>query len=101
MDFYRNLLKYVQTNAALLYHTGEANEEQTLHYLKTVGTADDDRAAKSFRFMTHPLARAYVFTYTVGYDLIAAAASGGDKRFVFQRLLNEPLLPRDLAALAH
>ena len=92
-------LKYVSTNAAFRYHTGQANKEQTLDYLKTVGTADDDRAAKSFQFMTHPLARAYVFTYTVGYDLIAAAAKGGDKRPVFKRLLNEQLLPRDLTAM--
>jgi hypothetical protein len=93
-------LRYVAANAALRYHTGQANQAQTLDYFKTVGTLDDDRADKTLEFISHPLGRSYIFTYTAGYDLIAAAAKGGDKRSVFKHLLDKPMLPRDLAALA-
>lgn len=91
-------LRYVAGNAALRYHTGQADEAQTLDYLKTMESLDEDRAAKMFEFISHPLGRTYIFTYTAGYDLIAAAAEGGDKRPVFMRLLNNLVLPRDLAS---
>jgi hypothetical protein len=90
----------VAGNAALRYHTGQADQAQTLDYLKTMEALDEDRAAKTFEFISHPLGRSYIFTYTAGYDLINAAAKGGDKQHVFKHLLNKPVLPRDLVALA-
>jgi hypothetical protein len=59
---------------------------------------DKDRAEKSFSFITHPLFRAYTFTYTSGYDLIADAANG-DKKPIFMRLLIDGILPSEINTL--
>lgn len=94
------VLRYVTGNASILYHTGQLNREQTIEYIQTYALSTPERAAKSFSFLSHPLYRSYVFTYTWGYDLIAQATKGQDKRPLFQRLLTEQLLPSQLAAMA-
>jgi hypothetical protein len=86
-------LLYVSGNAAILYHSGRLNREQTIDYLRTYGLSSPSRAAKSFSFLSHPLFRSYVFTYSVGYDLIAATA---DPPKTFLRLLTEQVLPSQL-----
>lgn len=91
--------KYVTDNVAYLYHTGQINQAQALDYYRTVGNSDEQRAKQSFRFISHPLSRAYVYTYTVGYDLIETAAPD-DKRPIFKRLLHENILPGQIASLA-
>ena len=92
-------LKYLSGNVAYLYHTGQLNEAQAIEYYQTVGNTDEKRARQSFRFITHPLSRAYIYTYTVGYDLIEAATPD-DKRPILKRLLMENLLPSDIASLS-
>ncbi len=87
----------VSNNAAILYHTGQLNEAQTIDYIRTYALAGEKRARQSFRFMTNPLFRSYGFTYTQGYQLIEEA-SQGDKTPLFKRLLVEPMLPSQLAA---
>ncbi len=87
-------LRYVNGNAAILYHTGRLDEAQTLEYLQTYGLSTPSRAAKSFSFLSHPLYRSYIFTYSQGYDLIAATA---DPRATFLRLLTEQVLPSRIA----
>ena len=87
-------LRYVTGNAALLYHTGQLAQAATLDYLQTYALATPERAAKSFRFFAPPQDRAYIFTYSVGHDLIAATA---DPAATFRRLLTEQVLPSELA----
>jgi hypothetical protein len=91
-------LRYVTGNAAILYHTNQLNREQTIDYIQTYALSTPERAQKSFSFLSHPLFRCYVFTYTQGYDLIAQAAENGDKRKIFRRLLTEQILPSQLAS---
>lgn len=86
--------RYVSGNAAILLHTGKLNADQALDYIITYGLSTPERAQKSLSFITHPLYRSYPFTYTVGYDLIAAAP---DKRDTFLRLLTTQSLPSDLS----
>lgn len=88
----------VSNNAAILYHTGQLNEAQTIDYIRTYALSNEKRARQSFRFMTNPLFRSYGFTYTQGYQLIADA-SPDNKTALFKRLLVEPLLPSQLAAM--
>ncbi len=90
-------LRSVSVNAAILYHTGQINREQALDYMVTYGLSSPERAAKGFEFFTSPLFRSYIFTYTHGYNLIAAAA-GADKTPLFRRLLTTQILPSHLAA---
>ncbi len=84
-------------NAAILYHTGRLTREQTIDYIQTYGLTTRERAEKSFSFLSHPLYRSYIFTYSEGYELIDRQP---DKGPVFRRLLTEQLLPSDLAATA-
>jgi len=88
-------LRYVTGNAAILYHTGKLDREQTIDYIRTYGLVTPERAAKSFSFLSHPLYRAYIFTYSVGYDLIKAT---DNPQQTFRRLLTQQLLPSQLAA---
>lgn len=91
-------LGYVTGNAAVLHHTGRLSRAQTVDYLQTYGLRTAASAEKSAEFLSHPLFRSYIFTYTEGYDLIAGAQ--GDRRALFLRLLTEALLPSQLAAQA-
>ena len=86
--------RYVNGNAAILYHTGLITKAGAIDYMQTYGLATPERAAKSVSFFTHPLFRAYIFTYSVGYDLIAATP---DPTATFGRLLTEQVLPSELA----
>lgn len=90
-------LRYARGNAAVRYHDGDFNREQTIDYIRTYGLASKERATKSFSFIAHPLYGSYIFTYTVGYDALAAAAGGSDKFDVFKRCLTEQVLPSTLA----
>jgi hypothetical protein len=97
-------LRYVSGNAALLYHNGQLSREQTIDYIQTYGLATPERAAKSFGFLSHPLFRSYIFTYTQGYDLIEQAANSKaanrpDKTDLFRRLLTGQILPSHLSEL--
>jgi hypothetical protein len=95
----REALRAVSGNAAILYHTGELNEEATVEYIQTYALASEKRARQTFRFISNPLFRSYIFTYTEGYRLIDAATKGEDKTPLFKRLLVEQLLPWDLAGM--
>lgn len=87
-------LRYVNGNAAILYHTGLITKAGAVDYMQTYGLATPERAAKSVSFFTHPLFRAYTFTYSVGYDLIAAT---DNPTATFGRLLTEQVLPSEIA----
>ena len=95
IDTAAEALRYVNGNAAILYHTGLITKAGAIDYMQTYGLATPERAAKSVSFFTHPLYRAYIFTYSVGYDLIAATP---DPVATFRRLLSEQVLPLELAA---
>lgn len=87
-------LRYVSGNAAILYHTGQLNEEQTVDYFRTYSLSTEQRARQGFRFINQY--RAYPFTYTWGYDLLEQASNGRDKTPLFRRLLTEQILPSQL-----
>jgi hypothetical protein len=89
----------VSPNAAILHHTGRLDPAQTVDYYRAYALMTDQRAQRSYRFITDPLFRAYVFTYTEGYALIEQAARGRDKMPIFTHLLHEEVLPSRLAAL--
>jgi hypothetical protein len=92
-------LRYVYDNAAILFHTGRLNEEQTVDYFRTYTLSNDLRARRNFRFINDPLFPSYTHTYTWGYDLIAQATNGRDKTPLFRHLLTEQCLPSDLEKL--
>jgi hypothetical protein len=99
IDEMREMGRRVSLNAAILYHSGQLSEEQTVDYIRSHALATEKRARQSFSFITSPLFRSYPCTYTQGYDLIALASHGGDKTPVFKRLLAEEMLPSALGAM--
>jgi hypothetical protein len=87
-------LAYVGGNIALLVHTRGSSEEDAIEYSMKWALRSRKRAEQSVRFITDPLWRSYVTTYTAGYDLCRDWVDGDLDRF--KRLLTEQLTPADL-----
>lgn len=87
------VLRYVSGNAALLLYEEGKGEEEVLAYLRHYALATPQRAKKSLEFLRHPSSRSYVYTYTVGGDLLDRLFAKGDKQAWFGRLLKEAITP--------
>jgi hypothetical protein len=79
---------------ALLIHTHGASEEEAREYSTRWGLTSPKRAGQSVRFVTDPVWRSYVTTYTDGYEICRKWVDGEPARF--KRLLTEQLTPEDL-----
>jgi hypothetical protein len=75
-----------------------ATQEGVLEYLQHHQLSTKAEAEKKLEFIKH--ARAYVYTYTTGYDLLEPLLVGNDKAIWFQRLLQEPVTPSQLKSWA-
>jgi hypothetical protein len=91
----RKPIDYVSGNVALLIHTRGGTEEEAVEYTMRWGLTTRRRAEQTFRFVTDPVWRSYVSTYTGGEDLCRDWVAGDPARF--KRLLTEQLTPADLA----
>jgi hypothetical protein len=92
----RRPIGYVPGNVALLIHTRGASEDEAIEYLMRWGLVTRRRAEQLVRFITDPVWRTYISTYTAGYDLCRDFVAGDLARF--KRLLREQLTPADLTA---
>jgi hypothetical protein len=92
----RRPLAYVGPNVALLIHTRGASEEEAVEYFMRWALVSRGRAENAVRFITDPVWRSYISTYTAGYDLCRDFVSGDPARF--KRLLTEQLTPAGLTA---
>jgi hypothetical protein len=90
----------VRGNVALMLHRDGVSDAVALEYLQRYMLADLDRAKKALEFIKHPSARAYIYTYTVGYRLVRAVLDHGDGQATYRRLLAEPMTPGQLRDLA-
>jgi len=88
-------LGYVGGNVALLIHTRGGSKEEAIEYSMRWGLTTRRRAEQTVRFVTDPVWRSYVSTYTAGEDLCRPWVAGDPARF--RRLLTEQLTPADLA----
>jgi hypothetical protein len=84
----------VRGNAALLLHTRGASEAEAVEYVMRWALSSRKRAEQGVRFITDPIWRSYVTTYTDGYDLCRDFVGGDPAKF--KRLLTEQLIPADL-----
>jgi hypothetical protein len=91
----REPLERVPNNAALLLHEDGASPEDAKAYVQRWSLATETRAKQMVDFVLDPIGRAYVTTYTDGYDLCRDWVGGDLARFT--RLLTEQLTPADLA----
>jgi hypothetical protein len=85
----------VATNTGLLIYEHGVPEAEAREYLKRWALMSDRRANQAIRFITDPMWRSYLPTYSEGYRVCSAWVGGDPERF--RRLLTEQLTPSDLA----
>jgi hypothetical protein len=88
-------LNNVRGNVAFLLHEDHASADDAVAYAERWGLVNRARAEKMLQFLTDPTWRAYISCYLEGLPLCRAFAGGDPVRF--GRLLDEQLLPADLA----
>jgi hypothetical protein len=88
----------VSTNVALMLHEDGRSEDEALAYLKHWGLSSDRRAQQGVRFMTDPVWRSYITTYSDGYRICKAFVHGDPARF--KRLLTEQFTPAEIQVAA-
>jgi hypothetical protein len=81
-------------NAAILIHVDGASPDEATAYLQRWELASEERARQHAEFVMDRWGRAYIRTYTDGYDLCRRWVAGEPARF--KRLLTEQLTPADL-----
>jgi hypothetical protein len=91
----RKPLERVPANVALMLHEDGASVDEAREYLIRWALVSPKRAEHNISFVSHPLWRAYVSTYTDGYRVCRDWVAGD--RAKFKRLLTEQLTPADLA----
>lgn len=87
------VLDYVSDNAALLLHEQKAPSADVLAYLQHYSLNNPATTQKSLEFLQAPTSASYVFTYTIGRDLVQHVLKTGNKTEKFERLLLEAFTP--------
>lgn len=94
----RRKLRPVSGNAAFLFHRDGADEGTVVQYIQHWGARTEKQARQSYRFISNPLFRSYVFNYHYGRELLDRYISAGDRLARFRTLLEQPLTPSRLPA---
>jgi hypothetical protein len=90
-------LASVVCNAALLLHEHGQSVDEAVAYMVKYSLRTQDEARRSIEFLTHPLFRTYIFTYTSGYELVSAyLQSHGNPASAFRNLLTGHWTPARL-----
>jgi hypothetical protein len=84
----------VVANAAILLHVDGVSTDDAKRYLQRWELVSEERAEQHIKFVMDRWGRAYIRTYTDGYDLCRNWVAGDPRRF--KRLLTEQLTPSDL-----
>jgi len=81
-------LRYVNGNAALLIHDEGQPLDAAIEYITRYGLRSPAEAEQTVRFITTPILRCYIFTYTEGYDRVSAfLARSGDPHRALGKLI--------------
>jgi hypothetical protein len=95
----RDRLGEAVVNAALLRHVDGATRAEVVAYLRRWTLVAEERAAKRFEFLDHPMWRTYVFVYDEGEAVIdrwLEVVPPEARVARFERLYREPLTPARL-----
>lgn len=94
----------VRQDAALLVHDQHRDADEVAGFLQRWNLTTPERAEQQLRFLGSPLWRAYISTYVEGYRLLGGwldrGVDSGDRADRFRRLLDEPLTPGAVRAMA-
>ena len=66
-------------NAAFMLHDQKKSAEEIVSYLQKYELSTEKEADRAIQFMSGPLDRSYIFTYTAGYDLLEELFSIADR----------------------
>jgi hypothetical protein len=83
-------------NAAFMLHDQKKSTNEVISYLQKYEMSTEEEASRAIRFMSGPLDRSYIFTYTAGNDLLEELFSMADRDKYFARLLEEPVTPSQI-----
>ena len=83
-------------NVAFMLHDQKKNMDEVVSYLQQYELSTEEEANRAIRFMSGPLDRSYIFTYTAGYDLLEELFSIAGRDKYFARLLEEPVTPSQI-----
>jgi hypothetical protein len=83
-------------NAAFMLHYQKKSKDEIISYLQKYEMSTEKEANRAIQFMSGPLDRSYIFTYTAGYDLLEELFSIADREKYFARLLEEPVTPSQI-----
>ena len=83
-------------NAAFMLHDQKKSTDEIISYLQKYGMHTEKEAQRAIRFISDPLDRSYIFTYTAGYDLLEELFAIADRDTYFARLLAEPVTPSQI-----
>lgn len=89
-------LKELWGNAAFLLHDQKKSADEIVSYLKKYALSSEKEARRTIEFISGPLDRTYIFTYTAGYKLLKELFSKADRNKYFARLLAEPVTPNQI-----
>jgi hypothetical protein len=64
-------LASVVCNAGLMLHEHGQSVDEAVAYMVKYSLRTEDEARRSIGFLTHPLFRTYIYTYTSGYELVS------------------------------
>ena len=90
----------VQANAAIMLHERQASAGQVVAYLSKYRLRTEAESRHSLSFLSDPLWRPYVFTYSVGRQLLAkrfAPMNLAERKSAFAKLLTEQTTPSAFA----
>jgi hypothetical protein len=95
IDRTADVLQGVRTNASFLLHDKHESVDAVSKYLQEYCLMEPANAAKAIQFQTHPLYRSYIFTYSMGGELLNRLFQArGDADKWFGRVLREPVTPQ-------
>jgi hypothetical protein len=83
-------------NAAFMLHDQKKSTAEIISYLQKYEMSTEQEANRAIQFMSGPLDRSYIFTYTAGYDLLEKLFSIAGRDKYFTRLLEEPVTPSQI-----
>jgi hypothetical protein len=84
-------------NAAFMLHDRGVGADELTRYLQCYELRTEQEARKTIEFLGNPLYRSYVFTYTLGRDMLTALfAKGRDVTHWYTRLLTEAVIPAQI-----
>jgi hypothetical protein len=89
-------MRHLWGNAAFMLHDQKKSTDEIVSYLQKYEMSTEKEAKRAIQFISGPLDRSYIFTYTAGYDLLEELFLIADRDTYFARLLEEPVTPSQI-----